>query len=534
MSQSRLLTIATRYEMRYVIPKVYQSGIQADKWLFSAALTRSDTSGSGRPYLAEAPQLNTESWRVFPDGRMETIYRLRPGLTWHDGQPLEADDFVFAWQVYKNPTLADFTRSPQDLMEEVLAPDSRTLVIRWSAPYPDANAIQAEDLDPLPRHILDPALASLPQTGPEAFLSLGYWRQLFVGTGPYRLVQWEPGSFMEGVAFDGYVLGRPKIDHVILRIIPDDTVALNNMLAGSVDLAGLRFEQGQLLQRDWVPAGNGSVSFDLGGAQSEWVQLRPEYVAGPGLLDVRVRRAIAHSLDRPGINDGVFEGQGSMTDTMVPPTELFFSDVDRGVTHYPYDLRRAEQLMTEAGFTRDRDGLFADADGQRFSFPHITQGTGPEFERAELIMTDGWRKAGIEVRPSVLPSSQVGPGEQRHTFPGISARGGGRIERNWITPEIGTSDNRWVGENRSGWSNPEYDRFYAAFLSTLDRDERTRQFVQLQRLISENIPTYFTYFSVTSTMHIAALQGPSRSSTGTGTFTRGLVYSWNIHEWEWR
>ncbi|HZT06406.1 MAG TPA: peptide ABC transporter substrate-binding protein [Chloroflexota bacterium] len=532
-NQHRVLTIAIRYEIQRLIPKSYQSGIQENKALFTATLTRNQADGAIGPQLAEVPRLDTDTWRVFPDGRMETTYRLRPNLIWHDGQPLVADDFVFAWQVYTSSALDIFIRNPQQLMDSVTAPDPRTLVIHWSAPYPDANSLELEDLDPLPRHLLGEPFANIAQTGPDGFLALPYWVAEYVGAGPYRLVRWEPGASFEGVAFDGYVFGRPKIDRVILKVIPDDTSALTNVLAGTVDFTSLRFEQGQALMQEWVPSGKGSFTLDLGGAQSEWVQLRPEYVGHPGLLDVRVRRAIAHSLDRQAINEGVFEGRGTMAETMVPPFEPFYADVDRAVRHYPFDPRRAEELMNEAGYFK-RDGLFANAAGERFSFDHITQSTGPEFERVELIMTDGWRRAGMEVRPSVLPSGQVGPGQQRHTFPGISGRGGGRLERNWITAEIGTPENRWTGENRSGWSNPEYDRLYEQFVATLDRATRTQQFVRMQQLLAEELPVYFTYFSVTSTIHVAGLKGPTASTTGTGTFTRGLGRCWNIDEWSWQ
>src|SRR4051794_13978845 len=66
---------------------------------FNAGLALNDNRELPQPYLAEAlPQLNTEAWRVFPDGRMETSYRLRSNLAWHDGAPLTAADFVFAWR----------------------------------------------------------------------------------------------------------------------------------------------------------------------------------------------------------------------------------------------------------------------------------------------------------------------------------------------------------------------------------------------------------------------------------------------------
>ena len=63
------------------------------------------------------PQLNTESWRVFPDGRMETTYALKPNLAWHDGAPLTADDFVFAWRVYATPELGVSNTPPASLIE---------------------------------------------------------------------------------------------------------------------------------------------------------------------------------------------------------------------------------------------------------------------------------------------------------------------------------------------------------------------------------------------------------------------------------
>src|SRR6266542_697023 len=115
-TQARVLTIAIRYEIQRLIPKSYQSGIQENKALFTSSLTRTEGNGSIGAHLAEVPRLNTETWRVFHDRQMETIYRLRPGLTWHDGKPLTADDFVFASQVYTSSSLDVFIRSPQQLI----------------------------------------------------------------------------------------------------------------------------------------------------------------------------------------------------------------------------------------------------------------------------------------------------------------------------------------------------------------------------------------------------------------------------------
>ena len=72
--------------------------------IFNATLVQADERGRPMPYLVESlPQLNTDTWRVLPDGTMETVYRLKPNLVWHDGRALTAEDFTFSWQVYANP-----------------------------------------------------------------------------------------------------------------------------------------------------------------------------------------------------------------------------------------------------------------------------------------------------------------------------------------------------------------------------------------------------------------------------------------------
>src|SRR5207248_3247057 len=102
---------------------------------FNAWLAIQDSREQPRPYLAERlPRLNTDDWRVSPDGSMDTRYVLKENLTWHDGAPLTADDFVFAWQVYARPELGVASLRPGSLMEDVSAPDPRTVRIRWRAP----------------------------------------------------------------------------------------------------------------------------------------------------------------------------------------------------------------------------------------------------------------------------------------------------------------------------------------------------------------------------------------------------------------
>src|SRR5262249_3795610 len=110
--------------------------------MFNAGIGYVDEKGAFHPELVAAlPQLNTDTWKVFPDGRMETTYKLRPNLTWHDNTPLTADDFVFGFEVYGGPEMGQARLDPQRRIEEVVAVDPQTVLFRWKEPYADADAL---------------------------------------------------------------------------------------------------------------------------------------------------------------------------------------------------------------------------------------------------------------------------------------------------------------------------------------------------------------------------------------------------------
>jgi peptide/nickel transport system substrate-binding protein len=442
---ARTLNLGVRYELGDLAAKV-SSGITstATKRLFNAALAVIDGTGTARPYLAETlPQLNTPAWDVQPDGRMETTYRLRPDLTWHDGTPLTAEDFAFAYRVYTAPSIGIFEVVPQDRISEVLAPDARTVVIRWRTPYPEAGSLRHADLDPLPRHILEAPF----QDNPDQLANHPYWTREFVGVGPYRLERWEPGSHIDTVAFPGHALGRPKIDRVVVRFIPDENTMLTNLLAGNVEVAmdnSLRFEHAMVLKREWGPTNKGLVLLDPTQPRLTNIQLRPEIANPTAILDLRVRRALAHSVDKQGIVDGLFDGEVPTADQFLPRTVPYFAELDRGVVKYPYDLRRTEELMAEAGYRRGGDGTLSGPAGERFSFEHVVI-AGSQNERQSAIMADGWRRVGAEVKEGAIPAAQATNGEVRATFSALSsvATGGGEPGLNFLaSAQIPTPANR--------------------------------------------------------------------------------------------
>src|SRR5579871_4556179 len=288
----RVMVMATRVEPKTIAARGLGQNtgvaLYLTKRVFNADLALLDDQGRPRPYLADSlPQLNTDSWKVNADGTMETTYYLRPNLVWHDGQPLTADDFVFAFQVYARPDLGTGSSPPINLIQDVVAPDPQTVLIHWKQPYSSAGSLQsigtgANGLPPLPRHILG---ATFDSGSADGLLNHPYWSTGFVGLGPYKLDHWEPGAYLEMSAFDHHALGVPKIQRLKMIFTPDGNSALAGMLAGDITLAAdnaLPPQQAATFLQQ-VPSGT-VVSF-----ANQWraahFQARPELASPAALMD---------------------------------------------------------------------------------------------------------------------------------------------------------------------------------------------------------------------------------------------------------
>ena len=509
------------------------TGTGTTRRLFNATLAQLDDRGEPRPYLAEAlPQVNTTSWQVFPDGRMETTYKLKPNLAWHDGTPLSAEDFAFAWRVYMNP---DFEKGsprspPQNQMQEMLAPDSLTLVIRWRRPYQDAGML-ADEFRPLPRHILDPIYQ---QGEASVFDNHPFWTIQYVGLGPFRVDRWEPGAAIDGLAFDGYVFGRPKIDRLRVLFVADPNTVVANLLSGAAHLVAdttLRFQTGIVLKREWEGrGGGGTVSFTPFQVRYAQIQQRPELAAPRAILDARARRAVAHATDRQSLIDGLFEGQGVIAETLVPRNAQHYALVEQAIAKYPYDPRRVEQLLGEIGFVKGADGLFASPTDGPFA-PEWRATSGGDSETQLAILVDGLRRAGMDARSYIFPQVQDSDRQARASFPTLSNTSTtGVVERWYRAPapdEIPTANNFWEGSNRGGWANAEYGRLYSSFTAALDLGERNQFVVQLMKVLSDDVGAIPLYYNLDVAAHLATLQAPRLVAPDASI-------GWNVHEWEIR
>jgi len=500
--------------------------------LFNGMLDYVDENAVPHPYLVEAlPKLNTDTWRVFADGRMETVHRLRPNLRWPDGTALTAEDFAFALRVYAKPELGVAGTKPINLMESVAAPDFRTVVIKWRQPFPDADRMDS-GFQALPRHVLEADFQSVAEGDAQGFINHPFWTSEYMGLGPYKVENWEPGAFLEATAFDGHALGRPKIDRLRLVPMSDRNTALATMLSGEahyiVDFI-LGFDEGASLEREWATSAAGTVFFAPVLFRFSQIQRRPEYVRPKALLDVRVRAAIAYAIDAPGGLEVMTGGKGDLTWTITSPRADYYPLVERAITKRPYDPRKAQQLLEESGFARGSDGFYVSPSGERLELE--IWNTGGTFETENRIFADSLRKAGIDATPQSLGAARLRDQQFRSLIPGLFTGGATTLEsrlNQHSIERIARPENRWTGSNRGAWTNEEFERLYQAWNVTLDPTERIQQIVEMDRLVNEDVGSIPHYFTAVVTAHAANLKGPAPRSTPESPL--GIH---NIWTWEW-
>ncbi|MEA2639691.1 MAG: peptide/nickel transport system substrate-binding protein, partial [Chloroflexota bacterium] len=392
-----------------------RSGLGEYAMLFAAPLARRDYQGNPTPILAtEVPSLQRGTWKVLDDGRMETIFNLRPSAVWHDGVPLTADDVVFTWHAIMNPDLPATDRTPERSIETMEALDAHTVMIRWREIYIFANEYV---LEPIPRHILEPLL----EKDPQSFVNATYWSRDWVGLGPYKIAEWVPGSYLSGRAFDNYVLGAPKIQEIFVHFIPDANQAVARFLAGGLDLtlgSAIRVEEGVILKEQLEARGEGTIiTRPEGGIRLADFQYREPLI--PPARDVRIRQALYHAVDRALMNDTLQAGLVQPAHMVVAPGDPGYNAAEPIVTRYPYDLSRSAQLLAEAGWTKGADGLLRNATGDRFDLGiRVTEGTLNNKEAQ--VVSEFWRAVGVNTEIEQMSRSLQNDQEYRAKFPGVS------------------------------------------------------------------------------------------------------------------
>ena len=501
-------------------------------FIFHANLTVFDDQKNLVPRLAEkVPSIADGDWRLLPTGGMEVTWKIRPNAVWHDGTPLSAEDFVFGFQVYRDPAFAVEPRGELASVSDVQAVDQHTLLVRWRTQSSLGNVNGNEGVPVLPRHIF----ADLYGAGGDraALENSPYWTTQWVGLGPYRLTQWVQGSYIEGVAFDQYALGRPKIDRLLIRYLGDVNAVVTNVLAGEVDLvpAGAQLDINQMvaIRQAWDANAGGSTLLNTKSTRTLYLQFRDPTL--PWAQDVRVRQALIHGLNREEIVESLLFGLVPRADYYVPPEDTTYRLAEqRGLPRYAYDLQRAERLLADAGWTRGADRTFQNSAGQALTIDVTASGQGDNVAEATAIAGQ-WSASGFQSRPTPYPANLAteAAGEVRHSSPGALLGPWNFTTsdpRNLTAPEIGSAATRWRGSNYGGYVNPAYDALYEQLTSELDTMRRQEMHLEMLKILAEQLPVIPLFYRATGLAMRKGVEGP----TSTPPIQSGSA--WNVHTWD--
>lgn len=422
------------------------------------------------PLMAEqVPTVANGLWKVLPDGRMETIWRLRPGVAWHDGAPFTAHDIAFTFQVDGDRDLPFYSPSAaRQQVDRAEALDDRTVVFHWKGPFIDADtSFQGSQL---PSHLLEQPY----RENKAGFATIPYWSEPPVGVGPFRIREWARSSHIFMDANDRYVAGRPKIDAIEIKLIPDQNTLFANVLAGGIDLVlykGIILDQAIELRKRW----DGRTEAQPDSTLQMWPQLLTPHPLAVG--DARFRRALTLATDRQEIADALMPGFSSAVHsylTLAEPAE--FKAQAHRVVKYDYDPRRAIAILEEMGFSRGADSMFRDERGERLSVEIRTITT--DINTKTMFSTaDYWQRIGIASEPVVIPRQLAQDMEYRATFPGYelvrNPASPAGIPR-YLSSATPLPENSYRGNNRSRYMSPEFDALIQRYVTTIPIGERAQ------------------------------------------------------------
>jgi peptide/nickel transport system substrate-binding protein len=379
----------------------------------------------------------------------------------------------------------------------------------------------------MPTHILADRYASGDK---QTFINDSYWTTDFVGLGPYRLVGWQRGSFIEGAAFDGFVGGRPKIDRILLSYVGDVNAIVAGVLSGDIEMVpmGARMDASQLaaVQDGWGSSGGTTLLVPFG-IRTIWLQFRD--TNAPWARDVRVRRALSHSTDRQGMSDALQYGLTPPADTFVPLEDAAYRALQsKAFGRYPYDPARARALFSEAGWTPAGDGLLRDSAGRVLTMEVGATAQGGNVQEIETVSSQ-WHTAGVDSHPAPIPPQSANIDERKNTVqggfmwpwtPNLEA------PQNLVTAQIATERSQWKGRNYTGWSSPAYDELFTRFVGTLDVNERSGLMADMMALIGDEVPVIPVYYYGNGVIARKGLEGPAMITP------LQTASTWNINSWE--
>lgn len=461
--------------------------------IFYEPLAVWDADGNLVPILAaEVP--TRENGGLAADGKSVT-WKLKKGVTWHDGAPFTADDCVFTWEFAKDPATAAVTSGVyNDVKVEKV--DSHTVRVVFQKPTPFfATAFCAAEGMVIPKHLFGPYAGAKSREAPNNLKP--------VGTGPYKFVDFKPGDMVRGELNPNYHMpNRPYFDTIEMKGGGDAVSAARAVLqTGEFDYAWNLQVEDEVLKR--LEAGGKGKAHIVQSGDIEFIQLNPTdpwtEVDGErsnpktkhfAFTDPAVREAMSLLVDRKSIQDFIYGRTGIATSNFLNNPPRYRSPN----TKYEFNVDKANALLDAAGWKKGADGI-REKGGKKMKFVYQTSVNALR-QKEQQVVKQAAQKAGIDlelksVTASVFFSSDVANTDTYGKFycdmqmytTTMTQPDPERFMNQYTSWEVSSKANKWQGRNITRWTHPDYDKAFRAAEAELDPVKRTALFVQMNDLV---------------------------------------------------
>jgi len=410
-----------------------------------------------------------ESWDI-SDDNLTIVFHLRKDVKWQDGEPFTTADVLHTYNALIDPKLASPYSAEMGPVDEVTAVDDYTLKVTYKEPY--VLALESWGMGMMPKHLnacYDEAFGRNP-----------------IGTGPYRFKEWKSGERIILEANDDYFKGRPNIDRVVFKIIPDRTTQFLELKTGGLDYMELNPVQ--------YSRQTNSKEFN----RKFWKYRYPDYqytymgfnLTDGRFQDKRVRQAIAYAIDKESIIEGALLGLGEVCTGPLPPKSWAYNP---NVKPYGYEPDRAKRMLAEAGWKdTDGDGIL-DKNGQPFKFTIVTNQGNEKRLKAAQIIQQNLKAVGIDVNLLVLEwQSFINEYVEKGKFEAIIL--------GWALTFDPDSYSIWHSSmakegmlNHVRYKNPEVDRLLEEGRRTFDLEKRKKIYWKFHEVVADDAPYVFLY-----------------------------------------
>ncbi len=446
-----------------------------------------DTLITRDPETLEWLPLVAESWKVSDDG-MTIRFRIRPGVTFADGEPLTAEDVAFTHRMVMDERIAGPRwRAYLSRIEKVTV-EGTEAVFHYREPYFGSFEL-AGSMPILAEHFYGPYLENVETT--EAFnRSTG----LLFGSGPYRLADpssWTPDQGVELIRNDRYWgAAQPSFDRVVYKVIQNDAALLTEFRNGDIDMYRARPLDYRELKKD-PEVDKQASSFEYFDARGGYVYIgwsQSRDGEPTRFADKRVRQAMTYLTDRERLSEEIMLGYAKPANG---PFNPLGNQNNPELSVRGFSVEKATALLKEAGFEdRDGDGVIESADGEPFRFKFIYPSGSDDYKRIVLLLKDLYVQAGIILEPEPRDWPLLLKALDDKTFDAISLAWTSGFEVD-LFQFFHSSQAEPGGDNFINYANPELDAIIEEARTEMLEENRMPLWQQAHAILWEDQPYTF-------------------------------------------